>query len=192
VLPGTYTVALIVDGKTTDAKPLRVTADPDVVLTTSERKRLYDMAMEMHEQQRRATDLANAFGALNRQVTELAATIGARSDIPADVKSSFEAFHKEVTALAPRLAAPVAAGRGGGGGRGAGAPDNVLTRLGTAKNGLMAGMWPTEQTMRAYNETKTQMPKAVADANAIFAKAATVGSELAKYNLLLTVPPPMK
>ena len=46
VLPGVYTVALIVDGKSMDTKPLRVNADPEVVLTEVERKKLYDMAME--------------------------------------------------------------------------------------------------------------------------------------------------
>ena len=40
VLAGTYNVALIVDGKTIDTKPLRVAADPEVVLTSVERKRL--------------------------------------------------------------------------------------------------------------------------------------------------------
>src|SRR5262249_23577518 len=42
VLPGTYNVALIVDGKTIETKPLRVMADPEVVLTEVDRKKLYD------------------------------------------------------------------------------------------------------------------------------------------------------
>ncbi|HWK11583.1 MAG TPA: hypothetical protein VNR64_16105, partial [Vicinamibacterales bacterium] len=60
-----------------------------------------------------------------------------------------------------------------------------------AKNGLMGGMWPTEQTLKSYREAKTDTPKAVADANAIFAKAKTVGADLAKYNLTLTAPEPV-
>ena len=67
-----------------------------------------------------------------------------------------------------------------------------MTKLGQAKNGLMAGMSPTEQTLRAYNESKTDVPKAVADVNALLAKANALSSTLAKYNLLLTVPPPVK
>ena len=58
VLPGTYNVALVVDGKTVETKPLKVAADPDVALTAVERKKLFDMAMEMHELQRVATDAA--------------------------------------------------------------------------------------------------------------------------------------
>jgi photosystem II stability/assembly factor-like uncharacterized protein len=189
VVAGTYTVALIVDGRTVDSKPLRVTGDPEVVLTEVQRKQMFDMAMEMHDFQRRATDLANAFAPLNRQVTELATAIAGRADLPADVKASFGAFQKDVTALAPKVNAP-AAGRGGGGGRGN--QDNLLTQIGTAKNGLMAGMSPTDQTMRGYADAKAKTTKAVADANALFARAATLSTTLAKYNLTLTAPPPLK
>jgi hypothetical protein len=146
------------------------------------------MAMELHDLQRRATDLANAFAPLNRQVAELATTMDGRSDIPADVKASFAAFHKDVTALAPKLNAP--AGRGGGG-RG-GATDNLLTQIGTTKNGLMGGMWPTEQTLHAYGESKATLAKDVADANALFARAAPLSQSLAKYSLTLAVPPAQK
>ena len=194
VLAGTYNVALLVDGKTVEAKPLRVTSDPDVVLTQVERKRLYDMAMEAHELQRRATELGNTLTPLTRQMTELTATMTSRSDIPADVKSSFDAFNKELTALSAKVVAPAGGrgfGGGGGGGRG-GATDNVMTKLGQAKNGLMAGMWPTEQTLRAYNEAKTDVPKAVADVNALLAKANALSGTLVKYNLMLTVPAPLK
>jgi photosystem II stability/assembly factor-like uncharacterized protein len=186
VLPGTYNVALVVDGKTVDTRPLRVAGDPEVVLTDAERRHMFDMAMEMHELQRRATDLANAFAPMSRQVTALAATIAERSDVPADVKTSFEAFHKDVAALAPKVTAP--AGRGGGGGRGP-AVENLLTEIGTAKTGLIAGMPPTEQTGRAYSGAKTKTVKDVADANALFGRAAALSPTLAKYNLTLTVPP---
>ena len=36
------------------------------------------------------------------------------------------------------------------------------------------------------------MPKAITDANALFAKAATLSATLAKYNLTLTAPAPIK
>ena len=56
----------------------------------------------------------------------------------------------------------------------------------------MGGMSPTEATMRAYTDAKAQLPKAIADANALFARAATLSSALAKYNLTLTAPTPVK
>ena len=68
-----------------------------------ERKRQFDMAMEMHALQARVTDAATAHGALTRQLNELATTLGGRNDVPADVKANFDAVKKEVDALGPRL-----------------------------------------------------------------------------------------
>jgi hypothetical protein len=189
VIGGVYNVALIVDGKTIETKPLRVTNDPEVVLTSAERKRMFDMAMEIHALQPRVTEAATAHASLTRQMTELATTIGGRTDVPADVKASFEALNKELAGLAPKLALPQG-GRGGGGGRGAN--DSLSARLGQAKNGLTAGMTPGDQTARAYAEVKAQAPKAIADLNAAIAKAATLSGALANYNLTLTVPQPVK
>jgi len=104
VLPGVYNVSLIVDGKTIETKPLRVMADPEVALTEIERKRMYDMAMEMHELQKRATEVQNALRPLNTRMTELAKEIAGRNDLPADVKATFEAFNKDLAAFAPKFA----------------------------------------------------------------------------------------
>jgi photosystem II stability/assembly factor-like uncharacterized protein len=192
VLPGTYTVALVIDGKTVDTKPLRVAADPEVVLTEVERKRLFDMAMELHELQRRATEVSSGVGSLNTRLTELSKEASSRNDLPADLKSSVETLQKEVAALAPKFVMPTfGRGGGGGGGRG-GAADSLISRLAQAKNAMMGGMWPTEATMRSYAEAKAQMPKAIAEANAAFTRAATLSSALTKHNLALTAPVPVK
>jgi hypothetical protein len=63
-----------------------------------------------------------------------------------------------------------------------------MTQLAQAKNGLMGGMWPTEQTTKAYAEAKTKLPKAIADANALIARAQALSTQLATYNITLTVP----
>jgi hypothetical protein len=186
-----YTIALVVDGKTVDTKPVRVTSDPEVVLTEVERRKLFDMAMEMHALQIRATEAANELSPFNGRLAELSKEVGERNDVPADLKASLETLGKDAAALAPKLAAPAGFGRGGGGGGRGGANDTPMARLGQAKNALMGGMWPTEQTMKAYSESKTEMPKLVADANALFAKAATLSSNLARFNVTLTPPEPV-
>jgi photosystem II stability/assembly factor-like uncharacterized protein len=193
VLPGTYTVSLVVDGKTADSKPLKVVADPDVALTAIERKKLYDMAVEMHDLQRVASEVSAALTPLNTRTTELGKEIAGRTDLPADVKASFDAFAKELGGVMPKFAAG-GGGRGGGGGGGGAAAGqvSVLGRITQAKNGLMGGMWPTAQVMRAYDESKAQAPKAMADANAVITKAATLGAALAKYKLTLQAPQPVK
>ena len=190
VIGGTYNVALVIDGKTIETKPLKIADDPDVVLTSADRKRQYDMAMEMHALQPRVTEAGTAFGSLNRQVNELTTTAAGRSDVPADVKGQLEAFKKELDGLAPRLTIPQG-GRGGGGG-GRGNNDSLSGKVGQAKNGFMSGMVVGEQTLRAYTEVKSQAPKAIADLNAAITRATTLSATLAKYNLTLTVPQPVK
>ncbi len=118
VLAGTYNVSLVVDGKTLETKPLKVLSDPEVVLTEVERKKLFDMAMEMHELQRRSTEVAAGMGALNTRLTELAKEAASKTDLPADLKTSVETLQKDVAALAPKLTLPAGGGRGFGGGGG--------------------------------------------------------------------------
>jgi photosystem II stability/assembly factor-like uncharacterized protein len=201
VLPGTYNISLIVDGKSVETKPLRVVADGEVALTPIERQRMFDMAMEMHDLQKRATEVQTALRPLNTRMAELTKEIGSRSDVPADVKATFEAFNKDLAAFAPKFA-PAAFGRGGGAGpagpatppgQPAGPPTvNLFTRLGQAQNGLMATMPVSEQTTKAYAEAKAQVPKAILDANALFARAGALSTALAPYKLTLTAPPPVK
>jgi photosystem II stability/assembly factor-like uncharacterized protein len=190
VIGGVYTISLIVDGKTIESKPIRVNEDPEVVLTAVERKRMYDQAMEIHALQPRLTEATTAFTALTRQLADATTAVAGKSDVPADVKASLEALTKEVAGLAPRLAAP-AGGRGGGGG-GRGNNESLTAKLGQAKNGLTAGMSPADPTVRAYTEVKAQTPRAIADLNAAIAKATTLSAALAKSNVTLTVPAPVK
>ena len=112
VLPGVYSVSLIVDGKPIETRPLRVMADPEVSLTEAERKRLFDMALEMHDLQRRVSDVNGAFTAVNRQIPAIQKTIEGRSDLPGDVKTSFESVDKSLLEMTATLAQPVG-GRGG-------------------------------------------------------------------------------
>jgi hypothetical protein len=56
----------------------------------------------------------------------------------------------------------------------------------------MGGMPPSEITMRAYTDAKTQLPKAIADANSLFVRAATLSSALTKHSLTLTAPVSVK
>jgi hypothetical protein len=186
VLAGTYTISLVVDAKTVDSKPLKVVEDPEVALTSAERKRMYEMAMELHDLQKPVTDAVAAQQSLTRQFVEIADAMKNRNDIPADVKSQFESLQKDLATLAPKLTPPQ--GRGGRGGEN----PSVVARITQGKNGLMGGMPITEQTTRAYTEAKGQAPKAIADLNALIARAAPVSTALARYNLTLAVPQPVK
>jgi hypothetical protein len=125
---------------------------------------------------------------LTRQLNEIASTIGDRHDVPADVKSAFDAVKKDVDGLTARLAPP-SGGRGGGG---RGNTENLHSKIGQAKNTLMGGMVVGELTTNAFSEAKAQAPKAIADLNAVIAKASSLSTSLGKYNITLNVPQPVK
>jgi hypothetical protein len=187
-------VALVVDGKTVESKLLKVMSDPEVALSEVERKKMFDMAMEMHELQRLGNDATSALRPLSTRAGELAKEIAGRTDVPADVKASFDAFNKDLIALMPKFAA-AGGGRGGGGGGGAAAvtpTPSLMTRVGQAKSALMATMPLTDVAQKAYAESKVQFPKTIAEVNALIARAATLSKTLATYKLKLDVPEPVK
>ena len=192
VLPGVYNVALVVDGKTLESKPLRVMADKEVVLTEAERRRLFDMAMELHGLQRRANDAAASLLAVTRQMPAVTKQIADSTSVPADVKAQVEAFDKELAALAAKLTPPQG-GRGGagGGGGGRGGDPTPMSRLTQAKTGVMGGMWPTQSTMTAYGEAKTSVPAAVAEVDGVLSKGRAISAVLAKHNVTLSIAAPV-
>ncbi len=192
VLPGVYNVSLIVDGKTLETKPLRVMADKEVALTEVERKRLFDMAMELHALHRRANETASSIAPLRGQMSDVVKQATDNASLPSDIKARVEAFAKELTAVATKLIPPTGGGRfGAGGGRGGGDP-SPIGRLTTAKNGMMGGMWPTQATLNAYNEAKSGVPAAITETEAILAKAQALSAALARHNITLTMPAPVR
>jgi hypothetical protein len=198
VVPGTYTVSLVVDGKTVDSRPLKVVADPEVALTPTERSKLFDMAMEMHELQGVANQLSAALTPLGAGVAAIAKEIAGRSDIPADVRASVESFASDLGPVAARFAAP-AGGRGGppspaasagqAGGGGAVMPQvSLAARIAQAKNGTMGGLWPTAQTLGAYEEAKALSPKAFVEANGVIARASALSGVLMATAVVAYIP----
>lgn len=121
VLPGTYNVALMVDGKTIETKPIKVIADPEAQMNDLQHKRYNDILMDLHDMQRKGTAVQQALNSLYSQMTDVAAKVKDATNMPAAVKTQFEAFNKEFDAIRVKFGVPQAAGGGGRGG-GAGAP----------------------------------------------------------------------
>jgi hypothetical protein len=198
VLPGTYTVSLFSGGKPIDSKPLHVSFDPDVHFAAGEQEKYNAIVMDLHSFQRRGLAIATALNALYPQMTDAAKKLS-DSSVPAKTKAQFDSLNKDFESLRKRFGVPfpvpAAGGRGGGGGRGGPPPDpeNALARTTTLKNQLMS-VWetPSAAMVGQYNDAKTEIPKAIADANAWLGRAATVSQALKKYDITLTVPPVVK
>jgi len=128
------------------------------------------------------------------QLADVSKKIGEKSDVPANVKTQFEAFQKDMDVTRKKFGVPLnqnAGGRGGGGGRGGAVdPENVLAREAGLKQALM-GVWeaPSASMVRQYNQVKLELPKATADANALLARATSLSQALKKYDITLNVPP---
>jgi hypothetical protein len=206
VMPGKYTVALVIDGKIVDSKPIQVVPDPDSILTDLQRRRYYDTAMDLHEMQRRGMEMESALQSLLPQMTDLAAKVPTMSNVPNAVKAQFEALNKEFTTIRekfgveppdPNQQAGGFGGRGGGGGgRGGGPapnPNDVLSRLNSTKTQILTFYdVPSDTLTKSYTDLKVSLPKAITDANTFLVRAMTVSQALRKHDVTLTVPAPVK
>ena len=205
VLPGAYTVALVVGGKVADSKPIKVVLDPTVQLSDVQLRRYYDVLMDLHQMQQRGEDAAQAMEPFYTQMDEIATKLPDMKNVPASVKTQFDAVKKDFDAVRVKFGVPSQAaggrgrlggGGGGGGGRGGFNPEareNIVGRAGTLKGEIMAFWEPPSATeMSDYAEIKAGLPKAIADINAVYTKATPLASALAKYDLTLKVPVPAK
>jgi hypothetical protein len=202
VMPGTYTVALVVNGAVVESKPLRVVADPAMQITDAQRRRHFDVASDLHEIQRRAVSVTSALNPFHQQMTDAAGKLGGMANVPADVKARFEALNKEYDAVRVKFGVPTPAaggggggrgGRGGGGGGGGAADANIVGRIGQVKNQIMAFQEPpSDYLMRQYNAVKADLPRAIAEVNSMLANAAGVSQALKPHGVTLDVPAPIR
>jgi hypothetical protein len=205
VLPGSYNVSLMVDGQAVGTKPMSVMLDPANPLTDAQRRRYFDVAMDLHRLQERGTAAANALTPLHQQMTDLAEKIGGMSNVPEAVKTQFAAAQKEFESVRQKLGVPVETGDGGGrgggrggrgGGRGGGGgfgSPNLVARTGAIKGRVMSFYdTPSESMLAHYNDVRVALPQAIAEANAFLGRLTPLSQALKKYDLALTVPPPVK
>lgn len=194
VLPGTYTVALVVDGKTVESKPLTIVMDPQVQFTAAQRVAYNALATELHTAQQAGAAAAAPMTALLAEVRKAATKMDSTPTLADSVKTQFAAFRKDFDAVRAKLgvgAPAFAAGPGGGGGgAGFGANDaNVLARLGGVKSGML-GLWetPSESVQKQAAAAKAAVEAAVAESKTFMARARTMSALLAANGITMTVP----
>jgi photosystem II stability/assembly factor-like uncharacterized protein len=202
VLPGTYNVALVVDGKTVETKPMKVVTDPALQMTPAQQKQYYDMAMEMHDLQRRGAEMTNALGPLYTNMLDIAGKIQGMANVPAAVKAQFDAANKEFDGIRVKFGVPPAqlgpgGGGGGGGGRGGGPPPNPANLAATValvKSQILTFHdVPSDTLIKRAADVRATLPKAIAEANAfLVTKAMPLSAALKKHDVALTVPAPVK
>ena len=192
-MPGTYTVALVVDGKTVESKSLTIVMDPLVTFTGAQRVAYNALATDLHTTQQAGAAAAAPMTALLAEVRKAAAKMDSTPTLADSVKTQFAAFRKDFDAVRAKLGAgapAVAFGPGGGGGAGFGGNDaNVLARLGAVKSGVL-GAWesPSESVQKQAASAKTAVEAAVAESKAFMARARAMSALLAANGITLAVP----
>jgi hypothetical protein len=197
VLPGTYTVALVVDGKTVESKPLTIVMDPQVQFTAAQRAAYNALATDLHTTQQAGAAAATPMTALLAEVRKAAAKIDSTPTLADSVKTQFAAFRKDFDAVRGKLGAGAPAvpfGPGGGGGAGGGAgfganDANVLARLGAVKSGML-GLWetPSESVQTQAASAKAAVEAAVAESKTFMARARSMSALLAANGITMAVP----
>jgi hypothetical protein len=191
-------VALVAGNRTLDSKPMRIIMDPAARLNVADRGRWTAITTELHDAQRRGNEVQQSLNTLHPQMTDIAGKIDGMANVPGSAKSQFEALKKDFDAVRVKFGVPsggaAAPGRGGGGGggggRAGGAPDpNVLARVAASKAVIM-GIWepPSAAVTRQATSAQSALASAIAEANAVLARARTVGAALKPHNLTLNVP----
>ena len=191
VLPGTYTVALVIDGKEVARKPLTLVADPQVQLTAEQRVAYNAKAIELHGAQVAGAQAAAPLAALQAQIVAISAKVDSSTTLAADVKTEWTQFRKDFDALKAKfgVGAPAFGGGFGGGGFGGGAagPDaNVLARVGTAKNNMLS-VWetPSDALLKQATAARAALDAAMAEAKAFAPRQKAMSEKLAAAGIAM-------
>jgi len=193
VLPGTYTVALVVDGKTVESKKLTIVMDPLVQFMQAERVAYNSLATELHAAQQAGAAAAAPMTALLADVRKVSTKMDSTPTLADSVKMQFAAFRKDFDAVRAKLGVGAPAGSlggFGGGGAGFGASDaNALARLGGVKSGLLS-IWetPSESVRKQAAAATLAVEAAVSESKTFMVRARTMSALLAANGITMTVP----
>ena len=190
VVPATYSVALLVDGKEVMRKPLTLVADPEVKLTAEQRVAYNAQAMALHAVQVEGATAAQPLAAFQAQMRTVGAKVDSSTTLGADVKAEWATFRKDFDALRAKFGVGAVLGGGGSGGGGFGggpANDaNVLGRLATVKSNMLA-VWetPSEALVKQGAAARAALETAIAEAKAFMPRMKAMGDKLAAAGIAM-------
>lgn len=168
VLPGTYAARLTVDGRQIGSTAIAVRGDPEITIADADRKAWFDVQMELHRMQAQANETAERLFEANEQLNAVRERMRDTTKVSASERSAWRDFSAQFDSS--RRVFGVAGGGGGGGG-GFGGPPNVRTLAGGLKGQVMqATALPTATQLRRIEALRVDLPKAVAEANAVLGR----------------------
>jgi hypothetical protein len=144
-----------------------VKGDPEITISDADRKVWFDTAMDLHQMQATANDVAELVQNAYAQFEQLQRQSRGQK-LASGVQQSVEALQKEFDVLRRRVG--LGGGPGGGGGFGGGT-ENVRGRIGQLKNAIQGSTaLPTSTQLMQVREVKAALPLVIDQANGVAAK----------------------
>ena len=167
VLPGTYTARLTLDGKAVGSTTIAVRGDPEITIADADRKTYFDLQVELHRLHAQANETAEKLVEANDQLNAIRERMRDSTKASAAERTTWREF------ITPFDSARRAFGVAGGGGFGG--PPNMRTLASGLKGQLMAATaLPTATQIRRIEALRVDLPKAIAEANAVLARVGEV------------------
>ena len=188
VLPGTYQVTLRVDDKDVATNSFNVQGDPEIQISSEDRKIWFDTAVQLHGLQKTINEAADRLTELNEKIKAIQQALKDNATAPATMKTKVEDFAKSFEPVGKRFG--VAAENAFETGNFELLNQNLRFRFGGLKGGIMGSTSkPTETQMRQATEIRPVLEKAVQEANALINGLPALLKELADAGIY---PPPVK
>jgi hypothetical protein len=192
VLPGAYKVSLTVDGRDVGSRSMRVSGDPQVQISDTDRKLQHDTALALHDYQRAFNDAAAALSSVNDQLRVAQDLLKQAANAPAAAVSAADSLAKRLAAITQQLGAGAQTGGGGGrgGGLGGGAQP-IRNQIPGIKSQIMASTSaPTMLQMQVARESRELLVKLIPDLNNAATAALPALFKILSDNKMN--PPPLK
>jgi photosystem II stability/assembly factor-like uncharacterized protein len=188
VLPGSYQVALKVDGKDVAGGSFNVAGDPEINISDADRRAWFEAAMQLHRLQKTMNEAAESVAALNERIKSLQQALKDSPEATPAIKSKVEELAKKFVPVGRRF------------GIGAANPfetgnferinENLRFRIGGLKGSIMsATARPTETQTRMIPEARALLERTIDEANALINSLPALYKELAENGIY---PSPVK
>lgn len=172
VLPGTYTVRLVVGNKTYD-RQVEVRLDPTVSVQTSDLQAQLDMLMKLRDMQSATNTALRTMDSLKSQIDFIERTVKERlTTVPTELSSGIADMKKQAEALQNRLAQPE-------GGLGFSGRSQLVDRIGGLFFAIdSTNAAPTAAMREQYQRIQTEYDQRMNEVNTFMTKTVPQFNEL--------------
>ena len=191
VLPGTYQVALVVNGKEVARKPLSVRGDPEITITEADRQERQRLLEELQRLQAATADAADALRAVNTNLGQVKKELTDSTKVPAPIRAELDSLTTRLDSLRKQF--------------GVRNPDEpfefdfaTFRLILPFKVGMVAGNVggamapPTAMDRQTVGELRREVPRAVDDVNGFLTRVRDFYQRLAQAGLYPPVPEAIK